>query len=61
MGNSIIKGSIYQRQPDGKLIGLEFRGEVQELRGSIEEVAEVVLEAERHGNDGKSRIHLFLE
>ena len=56
-----LKGSIMQRQPDGTFIGLEFYGGVVELKGSIEEAAKVVLEAEMHGNDGKSRVHLFLE
>jgi len=61
MDKPIIKGLIHQRQPDGTLIGLTFRGKVQRLDGPIEEVAKVVLEAEMHGNDGKARIHLFLE
>ena len=56
-----IKGTIQQRQPDGSLIGLTFKGKVTELDGPVEKVAEVVLEAELHGNDGKARIHLFLE
>lgn len=61
MENLSIKGTIQQRQPDGSLIGLSFHGTVDELNGEPEKVAEVVLEAEMHGNDGKSRIHLFLE
>ena len=56
-----IKGSIMQRQPDGSLVGVEFSGRVQKVQGAIEKVAEVILEAEMHGNDGKSRIHLFLQ
>jgi len=57
----ILRGRIQQRQPDGSLIGLEFRGKVEKMEGPIRKVAEVVLEAEMHGNDGKARIHLFLE
>lgn len=56
-----LKGTIQQRQPDGSLVRLTFKGKVEEMVGSIEKVAEIVLEAEMHGNDGKSRIHLFLE
>ena len=57
----VTKGTIQQRQPDGSLIGLTFKTEVQEMTGTIEQVAEVVLEAELHGNSGSARIHLFLE
>ncbi len=57
----IIKGTIQQRQPNGTLIGLEFEGKVQKMDGPIARVAEVVLEAERHGNIGAARIHLFLQ
>ena len=56
-----IKGSIQQRQPDGSIIGIEFAGKIQTMLGPIEKVAEVVLEAEMHGNDGKSRIHLWMQ
>jgi len=61
MRRPILKGTIQQRQPDGSLVKLTFKGKVEEMVGSIEKVAEVMLEAEMHGNDGKSRIHLFLE
>ena len=59
--NHIIKGTFYQRQPDGTLVGLEFHGVVDIMKGSIGDVAEVVLEGEMHGNDGKTRVHLFLQ
>lgn len=57
----IIKGSFTQCQPDGTLIGLEFHGVVDTLIGDIEDVAAVVLEGEMHGNDGKTRVHIFLQ
>jgi len=57
----IIKGSFIQRQPDGTQIGLEFHGVVDNLMGNIEDVAAVVLEGEIHGNDGKTRVHIFLQ
>ena len=56
-----IKGSFTQRQPDGTQIGLEFHGVVDNLMGNIEDVAAVVLEGEIHGNDGKTRVHIFLQ
>lgn len=56
-----LTGTIQQRQPDGSLVKLTFKGKVEEMTGPIEKVAEVVLEAEMHGNDGMSRIHLFLQ
>lgn len=55
-----LKGTIQQRQPDGSIVGLTFRCKAESMFGPIEKVAEVLLEAEQHGNDGKSRVHLFL-
>ena len=57
----IIKDSFTQRQPDGTKIGLEFHGVVDTLMGKIDGVAAVVLEGERHGSDGKTRVHIFLQ
>ena len=57
----VIKGSFTSRRPDGTLIGLEFHGVVDTMIGDIKEVAEVVLEGEMHGNDGKTRVHIFLQ
>ena len=57
----IIKGSFTQRQPDGTLIGLEFHGVVDTMIGDIKDVAEVVLEGGRHGNDGNTRVYIFLQ
>lgn len=56
----IIKGSFTRRQPDGTLIGLEFHGVVDTLMGDIKDVAAVVLDGEIHGNDGPTRVHIFL-
>ena len=56
-----INGSFSRRQPDGTSIGLEFHGVVDTVRGSMEEVAAVVLEGEMHGNNGTTRVHLFLQ
>jgi len=56
-----IKGSIYQRLPNGSLVGIEFHGVVDKLVGTDEEVAAAILEAEMKGNTGDSRVHLFLE
>lgn len=56
-----IKGSFTSRQPDGTNIGIEFHGVVDSQIGSTKEVAAVVLEGEMHGNDGKTRVHLFLQ
>lgn len=56
-----IKGSITQRQPNGSVVGIEFHGVVDKLMGSVEDAAKVVLEGEMHGNDGKTRMHLFLQ
>lgn len=49
------------RKPGGKLVVLEFKGIVQRWDGTKLEVATMVLEAEMHGNAGKSRVRLFLE
>jgi len=57
----VIKGKITARQPDGSVIGIEFRGEVTWMQGNIHAIARVVLEVEEHGNSGRARIHLFLE
>jgi len=57
----IVKGSFTQRQPDGSLIGMEFHGVVDTVIGPMEEVSKVVLEGEQHGNDGKTRVHIFLQ
>jgi len=57
---TIIKGSFTQRRPDGTQVGIEFHGVVDTLIGSVEDVAAVVLEGEMHGNDGKTRVHIFL-
>ena len=56
-----IKGSFIQRQPDGTEIGIEFHGVIDNQMGNIDEVSAVVLEGEMHGNDGKTRVHLFLQ
>ncbi len=60
-----ISGVITQRQPDGTKVGIEFSGKVDVVHKTPEmtmgDVYDVVLEAEMHGNDGKSRMHLFLE
>ena len=69
MSRVLIKGSIMQRQPDGSLIGIEFHGMADNVEGpkldsgevDMVKVGRVILEAERHGNAGKSKIHLFLE
>lgn len=56
-----IKGSFIQRvEPDGSQVGIRFHGVVDDQMGSIDEVAKVVLEGEMHGNDGKTRMHIFL-
>lgn len=59
--NLSIKGAITQRQPDGSIIGIEFHGVVDTLTGDINKAAEVIIQAEMHGNDGPARVHLFLE
>ncbi len=67
--NPSIQGTITQRQPNGDIIGIEFHGIVDKVHGpklnteriDMRKVGEVILEAEMHGNAGKSRIHLFLK
>ena len=56
-----IRGKITARQPDGSVIGIEFRGEVTWIQGDISAIARVVLDVEQYGNSGRARIHLFLE
>ena len=72
-----IKGSFTQRQPDGALIGLEFHGVVDTIilpkdtsaddkhyvsnEERMKKIYEVVVEGEMHGNDGKTRVHIFLQ
>jgi len=55
-----IKGSFTSRLPNGTSVGIEFEGVVTNMLGSPEQVAAVVLEGEMHGNDGKTRVHVFL-
>lgn len=55
-----IKGSIMQRTPEGLYVGIEFEGKVLKIAGPVEQALGAVLEAEMHGNAGKSEIHLIL-
>ena len=52
---------IQQRQPDSSLVIVEFSGQVANAEGSKEQIAHMLLEAEQHGNDGKSRIYISME
>ena len=56
------KFSIYvqRRMHDGSLVFVKAEGEIVEQKGSDKQVAEVLLEAEMHGNAGKSRVHIFV-
>ena len=59
-----IRGSFTQKQLDGttiRTVGLEFHGVVDVMMGDVNEVAAVVLEGEMHGNDGKTRVHIFIQ
>lgn len=49
---------IQQRQPDGSLVKVEFFGRATGIEGTRKQIAEMLLEAEMHGNAGKSRIHI---
>ena len=53
--------TISQRQPDGKKIMVEGEMKVKTQVGTDEEIAEMLLEAEQHGNDGGARVHIFAE
>lgn len=44
-----------------KRVYIEAVGEIKEQYGTDEELARMLLESEMHGNDGKSRIHIFVE
>lgn len=52
--------TIQQRQPDGSLVRVEFGGLATNVQGTKDQIGEMLLEAERHGNDGKSRIHIMM-
>lgn len=51
--------TIQQRQADGSLVKAEFGG-LARVEGTEEQVAKMLLEAEQHGNAGKSRIHISM-
>ena len=55
-----IEGLFYSRKPDGTKTGIRFHGVIDEQWGTGNEIAAVILEGEMHGNDGKTRVHLFL-
>jgi len=44
-----------------KKVYIEAEADIKEQYGSEEELGRMLLEAEMHGNDGKSRIHIFVE
>ena len=50
--------TIQQRQPDGGMVKVQFGGVATSVEGTPQQIADMLLEAERHGNDGKSRIHI---
>jgi len=50
--------TIQQRQPDGSNVKVEFGGRATGIEGTKEQIAKMLLEAEMHGNSGKSRIHI---
>ena len=52
--------TIQQRQIDGSTVIVRTEGKVVEQKGTDEEIADMLLEAEMHGNDGKARVHLFV-
>ena len=49
---------IQQRQPDGSLAKIEFGGRATGIEGTKEQILKMLLEAEMHGNAGKSRVHI---
>jgi len=49
---------IQQRQPDGSLVKVEFDGRATNIEGTKEQIAKMLLEAEMHGNAGKSRVYI---
>jgi len=55
-----IGATIQQSQPDGSLVKVEFGGLATNVQGTKDQIGEMLLEAERHGNDGKSRVHLVM-
>lgn len=51
---------IQQRQSDGELVKVEFDGLAANVEGTKEQIAQMLLEAEMHGNAGKSRVHISM-
>jgi len=52
--------TVQQRQTDGSNVKIEFGGRAIVTHGSKEQIAKMLLEAEMHGNSGKSRIHISM-
>ena len=52
--------TIQQRQPDGEMVKVQFGGLATNVEGTSQQIADMLLEAERHGNDGKSRTHISM-
>jgi len=56
-----ITGVFSMRKPDRSFINASFSAELEKI-GTVEEIAEMLLEAEMYGNSkGTVRVHLFLE
>jgi len=53
-----IRVKIQQRQPDGSNVKVEFEGQATGIEGTKEQIAQMLLEAEMHGNAGKSRTYI---
>jgi len=56
-----VRGRITRRLPRGENVEMSFVGKLLIKEGTREQAEEALLEVEMHGNDGKARIHLFLE
>ncbi len=53
-----IEVTIQQRQLGGDQVKVKFSGTATDVEGTKEQIAKMLLEAEMHGNDGKSRIYI---
>lgn len=53
--------SFTQRQPDGRMHGIEVDGVVITQVGTDEQIGKILLEAEQYGNAGNCRVHIFLK